>query len=323
MRSPRIKVRDSVGVYHCISRIVGGDLCLDSEEREHFRCLMWKAADFCGVDIITYSVMPNHTHILVRIPRPHTPPDKELVRRVKDFYGRGHPFAQLISDQFKARGQLDPDLRQRLLDRMHDLSQFNKELKQRFTRWYNHRHQRIGTLWADRFKSLLAENQPRAVIPLSAYIDLNSVRAGLTTEPAQYRWCGYAEAVSGGQKKARQTLAEYLPGQSWNDQSAYYRQWMFARAAIPGHSKKRALTVSQVRAEIARGGRLSVPELLQFRIRYFVDGAVLGSERFVQAQHRKFKHCFGQQRAVGPKTMKGADWQDLRILRQLRKQVFG
>jgi hypothetical protein len=33
---------------------------------------------------------------------------------------------------------------------------------------------------------------------MSAYIDLNPVRAGLVQDPKDYRWCSYAEAVAGG-----------------------------------------------------------------------------------------------------------------------------
>ncbi len=32
---------------------------------------------------------------------------------------------------------------------------------------------------------------------MAAYIDLNPVRAGLVSDPKDYRWCGYGEAVGG------------------------------------------------------------------------------------------------------------------------------
>ena len=41
--------------------------------------------------------------------------------------------------------------------RMHDLSVFVQELKSRFTRWFNQRHDRRGTLWEERFRSVLIE----------------------------------------------------------------------------------------------------------------------------------------------------------------------
>ena len=50
---------------------------------------------------------------------------------------------------------------QALLDgfrrRMYDISTFFKELKGGYTQWFNERHDRYGTLWAERFKSVLLE----------------------------------------------------------------------------------------------------------------------------------------------------------------------
>ena len=43
------------------------------------------------------------------------------------------------------------------LGRMWDVSAFMKTLKQRFTQWFNKRHRRKGTLWEDRFRSVLVE----------------------------------------------------------------------------------------------------------------------------------------------------------------------
>ena len=37
--------------------------------------------------------------------------------------------------------------RQGFVDRMHDLSAFMKTLLQRFSRWFNKRHDRVGRLW--------------------------------------------------------------------------------------------------------------------------------------------------------------------------------
>ena len=63
----------------------------------------------------------------------------------------------------------------RKLMRMHDLSEFMNGLLKRFTRWFNRRHERTGTLWEDRFKSVIVENGfPARTV--AAYIDLNPVR---------------------------------------------------------------------------------------------------------------------------------------------------
>jgi REP element-mobilizing transposase RayT len=38
------------------------------------------------VEILTYCVMSNHFHVLVRVPEKHTIPDAELLRRFKVLY---------------------------------------------------------------------------------------------------------------------------------------------------------------------------------------------------------------------------------------------
>jgi hypothetical protein len=88
-------------------------------------------------------------------------------------------------------------VRERLLARMHDLSEFMKTVKQRFSIWYNRNHgNRRGTLWMERFKSVLVEGKGNPLQTMAAYIDLNPVRAGLVEDPKDYRFCGYAEAVA-------------------------------------------------------------------------------------------------------------------------------
>ena len=56
-----------------------------------------------------------------------------------------------------AGGEGAIEVRQRLLARMGDLSELMKTVKQRFSVWYNRNNGRYGTLWADRFKSVLVE----------------------------------------------------------------------------------------------------------------------------------------------------------------------
>ena len=60
-----------------------------------------------------------------------------------------------------ARRRIDADIRQGLIARMGDVSIFMKELKQRFSLWYNRHHDRFGTLWAERFKSVVKRDHRR------------------------------------------------------------------------------------------------------------------------------------------------------------------
>ena len=92
---------------------------------------------------------------------------------------------------------------------MRDLSMYMKDLKQRFSQWYNRCHGRRGTLWEERYRALLVEGTDHALLTIASYIDLNPVRAGICDDPKDYRFCGYSEAV-GGNRTAIECLKTLL-----------------------------------------------------------------------------------------------------------------
>ena len=128
-----------------------------------------------------------------------------LGRELKDYRERGLPeLAEQILTKYRKR--------------FCNLSLFVKEIKERFTRWYNKKEGRKGTLWMDRFKSVIVQDG-EALETMAAYIDLNPVRAGLVKDPKDYRWCGYGEAM-GGSKRARRGLCKVVgrPVDSWEEE---------------------------------------------------------------------------------------------------------
>ena len=66
-----------------------------------------------------------------------------------------------------------------------------------------------------------------------------------------------------------------------------------------------------------------MPELLRCRVRYFTDGAVLGSNDFVQDQFEIFRGYLSERLKSGPRRMRGGDWGGLTVLRDLQKDVIG
>jgi REP element-mobilizing transposase RayT len=94
MRQARIKFPAAEGdaTYHCISRTVNGERLFDDADKEMLRRHIWQVADFCGVQIITYCVLSNHFHILVRVPKQQPVPDEELLRRYRVLYPKPSGF---------------------------------------------------------------------------------------------------------------------------------------------------------------------------------------------------------------------------------------
>ena len=127
--------------------------------------------------------------------------DEELIHRYRILYPKTTKYQTasiaLLEQMLAAGGEEALVIRKRLLVRMGDVSEYMKSVKQRFSVWYNRSHQRKGTLWNERFKSVLVEGKGNPLQTMAAYIDLNPVRAGLVSDPKEYRFCGYGEAVAG------------------------------------------------------------------------------------------------------------------------------
>jgi len=194
-------------------------------------------------------------------------------------------------------------------------------VKQRFSVWYNRSHQRYGTLWSERFKSVLVEPQGRALETMATYIDLNCVRAGLASDPKDYRFCGYAEAVAGN-TMAQAGLLSILGG-SWPEAQATYRHWLFGTATEARESGA-VIDAALLEKVIAEGGRLPLSTVLRCRIRYFTDGAVLGSKAFVESHLLAYRAITGRRERTAVRPIPPvAEWgSPLATLRALRKHAF-
>jgi len=205
-----------------------------------------------------------------------------------------------------------------------NLSLFVKEVKERFSRWYNRKHQRIGTLWAGRFKSVLVEDGV-ALRTIAAYIDLNPVRAGIVEDPKDYRWCGYAEAVSGS-RRARRGLCRVMDQtqDTWEDRKnqrtgemnrgsgAWYRCWLMLdgkqvetdEGTRANHVKiRKGVPAEKAEESLMNQGIMPPLELILSQAKYLSEGAAIGSQIFVASQFEKHRKFFGVSRKLEAKPM--------------------
>ena len=351
-------------IYHCISRVVGRDFVLEVDEREHFRMLMRMCERFTGCRVLSYCLMSNHFHLLLEVrPMPEGGiSDQELLERLGVFYSEAQ-VAEIVKEMevagvVRVRGEFEmppvdeigvpltaaeelvlakqqaerrvEKIRSRFTRRMHDLSEFMKSLLERFTKWFNRMHSRTGTLWEDRFKSVIVESGI-AARTMAAYIDLNPVRAGMVKDPADYRWSSYGEAVGGGKKgngkKAREGLVRAyfcdqgvsFDSEKWLEVSRLYRRLMgLALGRKPGRAevagKGNGLGQSTMNTaemlESKDNGTvlkdLGIAKMLRCRVRYFTDGAVIGSKEFVNEAFANARERFGPKRKDGARAMRGS-----------------
>lgn len=112
---------------------------------------------------------------------------------------------------------------ERYHQRMFNLSFFMQGLKQRFTRWYNRNTGMRGTLWMDRFQSVIIADQVSCQ-KTAAAIDLTPVRAGFCERPEDYWWSSFGEASrKGSDGLARAGLVRAMRGHQ--GQEADERMW--------------------------------------------------------------------------------------------------
>ena len=324
MRVARI-LGEGEAFYHVLSRVVDRRLILDDTEKERFRRLMRAVEAFSGCQVLTWICLSNHFHICLRVPEPEPVSDRELIRRLNHLYDK--PFVTQIAAELADLRSHDRDteaeaLKVRYTRRMYDLSEFVKTLKQRLTMSYNRRHDRQGTLWESRFKSVLFEGSRRALWTLAAYIDLNAVRAGMVSDPQDYRFCGYAEAVA-GVKLAREGLIRVMQSPAgtmadWSRLGRHYRRLLYERGEQEPDRKRGGIETERVAAVLAAGGRLTTREVLHCRVRYFSDGMILGSRVYVDEMFRRHRGNFGVQRRSGARTMRSVPWNGLFAARRLQ-----
>jgi putative transposase len=229
-------------------------------------------------------------------------------------------------------------IRKRFLDRMYDLSVFQKELKGQFAQWYNRLHKRVGHLWSERFKSVIVE-KGQALAAVSAYIDLNPVRAGICEDPKDFCPCGYHEAMVKRNPKRREGMRTALgleAGTSWEEVSSQYRKLLFQTGIRPADAHRGGFTEEAVErvVENEKGhlnepellenekGHLSEPELLRCTMPSF-QGKILGTKEYVEGLFKRFGAKLHYKRPPLAQRIEEMKWAEIWVFGQPRSGPSG
>ena len=283
--------KNQSAVYHVVNKCALGSMILDKTCKGQFVRMMWRQAAFAGVEVLSYCVMTNHFQLLVRVPEPHEISDEELLRRYRILYSKNVPFSaadpDVLETMLEQGGEEADELGERLIARMHDLSAFVSELKQRFSIWYNKNRRNSGTVWSERFRSIIIEDSPEFTAPMAAYIDLNPVRARIVEDPSDYVYSSYGAAMQVNDNNARESLVSlYHCAKGWRSAISSYRILLYGKGAqSKGNPDKDKGMIDPERAEqvIRDGGKLSWAEYLRMRVGYFTRGGALGSSEFIES----------------------------------------
>ncbi|NCD34456.1 MAG: transposase [Spartobacteria bacterium] len=322
MRQKRIK-RDRLSYYHLITRVVMREMLLGEKEKRELWRLVRRVEGFTGVRVLTYALMTNHVHILVEEPDRNTEVDEyELVKRLRCLYGAMGTTEILERwELWTERGMLDAveEDKARYRRRMHDISEFMKQIKQRFASWYHRQHGTCGTMWQDRFKSVLVEDGA-ALRTMAAYIEMNPVRAGIVDDPKAYRFCGFGEAM-GGSKVARRGIAliakELTDAAEWETASQTYFEHVLMYEEVRNNRNLVYMDQDMLRDKMENKVKLTRFERLLCRWRYCTDGQVVGGKEFVEEFFAEHRDYFGPRRKQGRKKVRDGS-RDLFAIRDVR-----
>ena len=141
------------------------------------------------------------------------------------------------------------------------LSRAIQTLGRRYVGWFNHRHQRSGTLWEGRFRSSVIESE-RYLMSCMRYIELNPQRAGLVGNAEDWAWSSLAHHLG----RKRDALVQ--------DHEIY---WMLGNTPFEREIAYREFLSQAV----------SATEVMSIT-HAAVKGAALGNPAFVRVTHEAF-----------------------------------
>lgn len=178
--------------YHCISRCVrraflcGRDNVTQKsfEHRKHWLVNRFaELVDIFAIELCAYAVMSNHYHVVLRVDpdRAREWTDEDVAARWARLYGNA------LAKKLTRRDALTNDEKTVLRaaiplwrTRLHDISWFMRCINEPLARTANLEDQCQGRFWEGRFKSQALADEA-ALITCMTYVDLNPIRAGLTS----------------------------------------------------------------------------------------------------------------------------------------------
>lgn len=277
-RKPRMIVEGESAVYHVMSRTALEGFVLGEIEKDYLLQLIKHLSSIYFAEILGFAIMGNHFHAVVRMHVGDEYPDDEISKRFGLYYQNDKNKRAPMPNQIPA-----------LREKWGKLSEFMKEIKQVFSRFYNKRHKRRGFFWSDRFKSVLVENG-EALINCLAYVDLNPVRAGIVDRPDDYRWNSLGYHQQTGNKDSFLSLDFGLTGcaRSNKQRLADYRQFVYEVGSLKTN-KGASIDSKVVEKEAEKGFSSKKIDRFLARTRYFTDSSIIGSKEFVKNLWKRLK----------------------------------
>lgn len=157
-----------------------------SFRKEWIRRRMEALASVFGIDVLSYAVMSNHLHVILRN-RPDVVAswsDAEVaIRWLRVFPGRRmeEHLAEPTEHEVKVLTG-NAERMAEIRERMSDISWFMRSLAEPISRLANKQDECTGRFWEGRFKAQRIVDEA-GLLACSMYVDLNPVRAAMASDP--------------------------------------------------------------------------------------------------------------------------------------------
>ena len=184
-----------VGIVHACQRTVrraylAGDDPVTGKSfefrREWIRRRLELLSAVFGLDVLTYAIMSNHLHIILRT-RPdvvETWSDEEAARRWLRLFP-GQRLEEHLGEPTDANVKMlvnDAKRLKKIRLRLSDVSWFMRALAEPIARLANKQDQVTGRFWEGRFKAQKIVDEA-GLLACAMYVDLNPVRAAMAQSP--------------------------------------------------------------------------------------------------------------------------------------------
>ena len=283
--------------YHVMSRTALNGFPFSDVDNDELLRIIKHFSSVYFTEIIGFCLLGNHFHALLKMFPGDRFSDDEVKKRYVKCYGNSDEFSPEDIPFFR--------------EKWSSLSQLMKDIKVTFSRYYNKMYNRRGTLWGERFKSLIVEDG-ETLINCLAYIDLNPIRAGIVEHPEDYRWSSIGYHLQTGNRDGFLSLdfgLKEFGGLNATERLHEYRRYLYEAGAIARSDGKSTVTIDAKIVEKERKHDFQITRRQRFRCRtrYFSDSGIIGTKAYVSRLYDQFKDHFQSKHPKKPKSIKGLE----------------
>ena len=252
---------DEIAIVHCVQRCVrraflaGVDPVTGMDygfRREWIRRRLEALASVFGIDVLTYAIMSNHLHVIVRSRHDvvaHWSDEEVAIRWLRVFPGRrieehlGEPTEHDVKTLAHNVERI-AEIRERLSD----ISWFMRSLCEPIARMANKQDECTGRFWEGRFKAQRITDEA-GLLACTMYVDLNPIRAAISETLEQSIHTSAYDRIQAEKGEQIESAAFDLVPVATHDAAAKIRSTSVDQLREERRSKRRCPTGRRIRRD--------------------------------------------------------------------------